>query len=155
MKKYKGIDGRIWAGRKCPDCQLIILKNKRDQVEIDYNINYYMRWGRWAEIQAKKIFEMIGYEVKLCRMSGPDLTITKDMEIKTVEVKIATKLKAGFMTCDAVKPARKNDDLIFLITKESEFFVDLMKDHLLVCNNSGFRALTKIYKTGGFLKIPC
>lgn len=162
-KKYKGYGERIfwayldgsgkrWRGTVCYRCELNT-RRKKYNGKSDEECSATHRNGRWAEKTAKRIFELCGYVVSRGGAQGADLKIERNGVILTVEVKCVTDYRND-KKCGRVTEKRSADDLICFITKDKEFFVDTMKDHLNCSGQDGVRSLTQIFRKGAFLTIP-
>jgi hypothetical protein len=140
--------GRWWFGKVCPECS-----NRR-------RVEYTRRTGRRkarkdvtelrskvgfdSEVAAKMFFESYGYIVVQSTAWGPDLIVSKQNLMFTVEVKTVIQGTRNQKFVNKVCINRLHDDFIAYVTKDKRIYITNMKDHLLHCDSTGKRTITSL-----------
>lgn len=132
--KFTDDSGRRWNGTTCPDChgtdQRLRLRGRKGRG--DRRSVTHPSWVKGVESEdiAADWFRASGYEVVQCDHNGPDLTVSRDSSIRTVEVKSVMYQSRNKMTVDQVRPNRRSDDWIAYVFRNGDVVVRPMFDHL-------------------------
>lgn len=149
---YRDEAGLAWNRLQCPECRKVATTASGRARGIKPRIlltDHKNQKGVAAELAARAHFERLGYEVKMTCGKGPDLTLAKDGQTTTCEVKSVTITAKNRGYVSGVYSARQSDDLIAIVMPNGDVHVESMKTHLASCPPCGWRTVTKLMRLYG------
>ena len=99
----------------------------------------------------KTYLERIGWKVldkPKKNENGADMTIINDKLSYRIEIKVARKLASGSWQVNPVEPNRRVDDFIAIFIS-GQWIFRKMTDHLKLCSENGYNAVTEIARLLG------
>lgn len=137
---YRDEKGNRWNGLVCHECHIKDNRAKYGHVSWDEARNPIHKAARQCEIIAENFFLGKGFKVQRNENGkGPDLVLNGGV---TVEVKM---VRGKRWRVGRVKPKRRNDDLIALVSPPNQVVVQPMDTHLRFCSPCGERVVRGLF----------